>query len=251
MDSLPETLRDDLERALALQNTLLDRATGKGDDEFAYKQLRHYFINLTSISDLLPQFIRTCRSLSQFWQHIKKIEGYAQRREAIWAEFQPLLDHLEEKNTFPADTFITEGLRSYDEAGVNEAWSKALDRRLTDPEGAITSSRTLLETVCKHILDDINVSYDRNFDMSELYKLVAKELKLAPDQHSEQIFKQILKGCSSVVNGLGTLRNRFGDSHGQGKKPVKPSDRHALLAVNLAGSVSIFLIQTWKNMRKT
>ncbi len=38
--------------------------------------------------------------------------------------------------------------------------------------------------------------------MSELYKLVAKELKLAPDQHSEQIFKQILKGCSSVVNGL-------------------------------------------------
>ena len=133
---------------------------------------------------------------------------------------------------------------------MNEAWSKALDRRLTDPEGAITSSRTLLETVCKHILDDINVSYDRNFDMSELYKLVAKELKLAPDQHSEQIFKQILKGCSSVVNGLGTLRNRFGDSHGQGKKPVKPSDRHALLAVNLAGSVSIFLIQTWKNMRK-
>lgn len=66
MDSLPETLRDDLERALALQNTLLDRATGKGDDEFAYKQLRHYFINLTSISDLLPQFIRHADHLASF-----------------------------------------------------------------------------------------------------------------------------------------------------------------------------------------
>ncbi|WP_410683969.1 abortive infection family protein [Citrobacter europaeus] len=250
MDSLLDTLHNDLERALALQNTVLDRATGKGDDEIAYKQLRHYFLNLTSLADLLPQFIRTCRSLSQFWQHVKKIEGYAARREMIWAEFQPLLDYLEGKSTFAADTSITEGLRNFDEAGVNEAWSKALDRRLTDPEGAITSARSLLETVCKHILDDIDVSYDRNFDMSELYKLVAKELKLAPDQHSEQIFKQILKGCSSVVNGLGTLRNRFGDSHGQGKNPIKPSDRHALLAVNLAGSVSVFLIQTWKNMKQ-
>lgn len=250
MNNILDSLKNDLERGIALQNILLDRATGKGDDDFAYTQLRQYFMNSTAYNELLPSFVRTCRSLSQFWQHINKTDGYAPRREIIWAEFQPLLDSIEGKNSTPADNHITDGLKSYDEAGVNEAWTKALDRRLTDPEGAITSARSLLETVCKHILDDIDVSYDRNFDMSELYKLVAKELKLAPDQHSEQIFKQILKGCSSVVNGLGTLRNRFGDSHGQGKNPIKPSDRHALLAVNIAGSVSVFLIQTWKNMKQ-
>lgn len=250
MNNILDSLKNDLERGIALQNILLDRATGKGDDDFAYTQLRLYFMNSTANNALLPSFVRTCRSLSQFWQYINKTNGYAPRREIIWAEFQPLLASLEGKNTTPADNHITDGIKSYDEAGVNEAWTKALDRRLTDPEGAITSARSLLETVCKHILDDINVSYDRNVDMSELYKLVAKELKLAPDQHSEQIFKQILKGCSSVVNGLGTLRNRFGDSHGQGKNPVKPSDRHALLAVNLAGSVSVFLIQTWKKMKE-
>lgn len=250
MNNILDSLKNDLERGIALQNILLDRATGKGDDNFAYTQLRQYFMNSAAYNELLPSFVRTCRSLSQFWQHISKTNGYAPRREIIWAEFQPLLDSLEGKNSTPADNHITDGLKSYDEAGVNEAWTKALDRRLTDPEGAITSARSLLETVCKHILEDIEVSYDRNFDMSELYKLVAKELKLAPDQHSEQIFKQILKGCSSVVNGLGTLRNRFGDSHGQGKNPIKPSDRHALLAVNLAGSVSVFLIQTWKNMKQ-
>ncbi|WP_368525376.1 abortive infection family protein [Enterobacter asburiae] len=250
MNNILDSLKNDLERGIALQNIMLDRATGKGDDDFAYTQLRQYFMNSTAYNELLPSFVRTCRSLGQFWQNINKTNGYAPRREIIWAEFQPLLDSLEGKNSTPADNHITDGLKSYDEAGVNEAWTKALDRRLTDPEGAITSARSLLETVCKHILDDIDVSYDRNFDMSELYKLVAKELKLAPDQHSEQIFKQILKGCSSVVNGLGTLRNRFGDSHGQGKNPIKPSDRHALLAVNLAGSVSVFLIQTWKNMKK-
>ncbi|MGL5239590.1 MAG: abortive infection family protein [Kluyvera ascorbata] len=250
MNNLLETLNNDLERALALQNTLLDRATGNGEDDIAYLQLRHYFLNSTSFADQLPQFVRTCRSLSQFWQHIKKTDGYAPRREIIWDAFQPLLDSIEGKNTSPADIHITDGLKSYDEAGVNEAWAKALDRRLTDPEGAITAARTLIETVCKHILDDRNVTFDRNTDMSELYKLVAKELNLAPEQHTEQIFKQILGGCSAIVNGLGTLRNRLGDAHGNGRKPAKPSDRHALLAVNLAGSMCVFLIQTWKSLQK-
>lgn len=247
MDSLLDTLQNDLERALALQNILLDRATGKGDDEVAYKQLRHYFLNSTSLTNHLPQFVRTCRSLSQFWQYIKQTESYAPRRKIIWDEFQPLLDFLEHKNASPSDILITDGLKSYDEAGVNDAWAKALERRLRDPEGAITAARSLVETVCKRILDDLNVTYDRNTDMSELYKLVAKELNLAPEQHTEQIFKQILGGCSAIVNGLGTLRNRLGDAHGTGRKPTKASDRHALLAVNLAGSMSVFLIQTWKN----
>ncbi|MDW2744817.1 abortive infection family protein [Atlantibacter subterraneus] len=250
MNNLLDSLNNDFERALALQNTLLDRATGKGEDDIAYLQLRNYFLNYTSFADHLPQFVRTCRSLSQFWQHIKKTDGYASRREIIWTEFQPLLDMLEGKNSSPSDNHITEGLKSYDEAGVNEAWAKALDRRAEDPEGAITAARSLIETVCKHILDDRNITYDRNTDMSELYKLAAKELNLAPDQHGEQIFKQILKGCSSVVNGLGTLRNKYGDAHGIGKKPPKPADRHALLAVNLAGSMAVFLIQTWQKFNQ-
>lgn len=246
MNDLLDTLNNDLERAIALQNILLDSATGKGDDDIAYTELRNYFLNSTSLSSLLPQFVRTCRSLSQFWQHIKKTEGYAARRVIIWAEFQPMLDILEGKNISPSDNHITDGLKSYDEAGVSEAWTKALARRLSDPEGAITAARSLIETVCKHILDDRKITYDRNTEMSELYKLVSKELNLAPEQHTEQIFKQILGGCSAIVNGLGTLRNRLGDAHGNGRKPVKPSDRHALLAVNLAGSMCVFLIQTWQ-----
>jgi hypothetical protein len=40
----------------------------------------------------------------------------------------------------------------------------------------------------------------------------------------------------TLVNGLGTLRNRLSDSHGRGGKRVKPSPRHASLAVNTAGA---------------
>ncbi|WP_374616776.1 abortive infection family protein [Thauera aminoaromatica] len=55
----------------------------------------------------------------------------------------------------------------------------------------------------------------------------------------------MLGGVTSVVHGLGAMRNRLGGAHGQGKKPVRPAPRHAQLAVNLAGTAALFVIETW------
>jgi hypothetical protein len=79
-----------------------------------------------------------------------------------------------------------------------------------------------------------------------LYSITANQLNLAPQNHHEEIFKQILGSCQSVVNGLGSLRNKVGDAHGKGIRYVKPKERHAKLAVNLAGSLSSFLLDTFK-----
>jgi hypothetical protein len=62
----------------------------------------------------------------------------------------------------------------------------------------------------------------------------------------EPVFKQILGGCTAVVEGLGALRNRLGDAHGGGIRRVRPLPRHAQLAVNLAGSMTSFLVATWE-----
>jgi hypothetical protein len=78
-----------------------------------------------------------------------------------------------------------------------------------------------------------------------LYKAVATKLNIAPSQHTEDAFKRILGGATSVVEGLGSLRNKIGDAHGQGGKPIRPGARHAQLAVNLAGTMATFLIETW------
>jgi hypothetical protein len=129
---------------------------------------------------------------------------------------------------------------------ISEAWSKALDRRHNDPDGAITAARTLLESVCKHILDERHVEYGDNADLPKLYGLTSKELNVAPSQHTEDAFKKILGGAHSVVDGLANLRNRLGDAHGQGKRPVKPLSRHADLAVNMAGSMASFLLATYE-----
>ena len=90
------------------------------------------------------------------------------------------MEVLERGGLIPSDEFVTKGIKKIDSAHVQAAWSKALDRRVSDPEGAITSARTLIETVCKHILDDMNVQYDDAVDLPKLYKETAKVLNLAP-----------------------------------------------------------------------
>lgn len=145
----------------------------------------------------------------------------------------------------PADPLISQTLISFDESGVHHAWQKALDRRASDPEGAITAAKSLLESVCKHIIDEAGGSYGDHDDLPKLYHTAAECLNLAPSQHSEEVFKKILGSCQSVVGNLAGLRNKLGDSHGQGKRHVKPQARHAELAVNLAGTMAMFLVSTW------
>jgi hypothetical protein len=104
----------------------------------------------------------------------------------------------------------------------------------------------LLEATCKHILDEAGVTYDPRADLPKLYALVGERLRLSPSQHVEKVFKQVLGGCTAVVEGLGAIRSKLGDAHGQGKRTVKPAPRHAELVVNLAGSMASFLASTWE-----
>lgn len=235
-----------VEKVETLQNMLVAHATG-GSADGDYEGLRRELLNNSLTKGGLPRFVHTCRNLFQFWQFIKyKFGTYVERREYLWGEFRPLLEALESRPNTPVQPSDEQILSKLSGEAVQTVWHRALERRVSDAEGAITSARALLETVCKHILDDVSVPYDDNSDLPKLYRLTSEALNIAPSQHTEQVFKQILGGCTSVVEGLGALRNRLGDAHGGGKKRVKPAPRHAQLAVNLAGAMTSFLVATWE-----
>ena len=133
---------------------------------------------------------------------------------------------------------------------VREAWTKTLERAPGDPEGAITSARTALESVCKHILEESDIEDKSKGDLVKLYKATAGELKLSPGGYSEDIFKQILGGCAGIAAGLAGLRNAYGDSHGKGKSHPRPQPRHARLAINATMTLAEFLIETYETRQK-
>jgi hypothetical protein len=236
-----------LEKVETLSSRLIRFATGGAwNEDPTYKQLRSELIANPRVKAKLPSFILKCRDIGAFWSFIKaEFSTYEGRRQYLRAEFEPLLSMLESQATFPEQN-ISGAIAVLDSEHIADAWSKALDRRSTDAEGAITAARTLLESVCKHLLDARGIAYAETDDLPRLYGMTAEQLNLAPNQHTEQIFKQILGNCQSVVQGLGALRNRLSDAHGKGKLAARPAPRHAELAVNLAGTMATFLVSTWQ-----
>lgn len=230
-----------------MEGILIACATGGSSETRIYEHLRREFMTDPAVRDLLPNFVRTYRNLGSFWPFIKhEAATYAERRQIISAAFTPLMDYLEGRDAAPVDSIASDVLETFDPDGVHAVWVKALARRTSDPEGAITIARTLLETVSKRILDELGESYTDKDDLPKLYANAAKALNLAPNQHSEEPIKAILGGAMNLVNGIGTLRNRLSDSHGRGGRlPVKPSPRHASLAVNTAGAIATFLVDTF------
>lgn len=245
LDDIPTSI---LERVAMIESLMTARATGDvSADNRAYEHLRRELLADPAIKDLLPSFVRTHRTLNSFWPYIQGEAGtYAGRRKIIVDAFTPLVDHLEGVGRVPGDAVASDTLQSFDAEGVHAVWLKALARREKDPEGAITMARTLLETVTKRILDELDETYADEDDLPKLYSSAAAALNLAPNKHTLEPIKAILGSAMNLVNGIGTLRNRLSDAHGRGGKlPVRPSPRHAKLAVNTAGAIATFLVETY------
>jgi len=243
-----ESLYKKVER---LQDLLITVSTGGCEDDNLYRELRRDLLSDSLIGSLLPKFLSENRTLAQFWEYIKHEKStYLERKKLLWDSFSPILNLIESSISNPGEVVISDKLQKLNQEFIQQEWRKALSRKTADPEGAITSSRTLIETVCKFILDEFNVIYQDDLELPRLYKLTAANLNLAPEQHHEVIFKQILGGCHSVVEGLGSLRNKLSDSHGKHKRTIKPSAKHAELAVNLAGSMTTFLIDSFTERKQ-
>jgi hypothetical protein len=118
-----------------------------------------------------------------------------------------------------------------------------------DYDGSITNARSIVEAVLIEIecrLDPSPPSYDG--DLGKLYKRVQKSLNLDPAQASlTDTLRQILSGLTSIVAGLGALRNRAGDAHA---RPFKPERHHAKLAANAAKTLVDFLFDTYEYQKR-
>jgi len=130
------------EHVETFQNSLLAHATGGSFDNAEYQRMRTALMN--ALGDKLPKFVRVNRDTSQLWAYFKKTSPtYQGRREHIWGEFGPLLAELEGRHRAPGDGEVTDALSVLSSDSVRLAWDRALERRVREPDAAITSARTL------------------------------------------------------------------------------------------------------------
>ena len=62
----------------SIKNMMVARATGSPEGGKDYKIVRGQLVGNVLISDRLPRFVKTCRTLDEFWGHIREVsETYA------------------------------------------------------------------------------------------------------------------------------------------------------------------------------
>jgi hypothetical protein len=121
-----------------------------------------------------------------------------------------------------------------------------------DPDLAIGTSKELVETCCKTILQERGIEFNDNWELTKIVKETYRQLKLSPDDIPETIkasdtIKRLLSNLATVTQGLAELRNSYGTGHGKSAKAKGLSSRHAKLAAGVATTLAIFLFETHKN----
>jgi hypothetical protein len=123
-----------------------------------------------------------------------------------------------------------------------------------DPAAAIASSKELVESVCKVVLDDYELGYRSKDDLLDLYKLAAKALNLNAESvpgsaKGSQAAQGALRSLVTTVQRLAELRNELGLGHGR-SRASQALERHARLAFNSATAVGDFMLATWHERRR-
>jgi hypothetical protein len=119
----------------------------------------------------------------------------------------------------------------------------------SDPAAAIGSSKELLESVLKAILEDHEVGYKNGEELMDLYKKVQGSLGLntgavPDDAKGSKAAVKALRALVTTVQSLAELRNALGTGHGPSRRSAALT-RHARLAFNSSLAVTTFLLDTW------
>lgn len=121
----------------------------------------------------------------------------------------------------------------------------------TSPTDAIGSAKELIEAVCKDILERSGETPDKAASPSALVRQTLKCLELAPDDIPERsrgldAIRGTLNSLGNIAHQIDELRALYGSGHGRASSARGLTPRHARLAVGSAGTLCLFLVETFE-----
>lgn len=146
--------------------------------------------------------------------------------------------------------FVMHGARDAMAAGLVhiEEQVKGIEQAVGENPGlAFDLAKTLIESVCRAVLDERSVDYAPSDDLPKLFKVASQHLPFLPSTESEasdvrKSLQQTLSGLSTAIQGICELRNNCGfASHGSGSPRPVMETVQALLAAEAADTIVGFL----------
>jgi len=156
---------------------------------------------------------------------------------------------LSRKGSKPALEQIAAAAGSLDLPELQRQIQRLQDAVENDPSLAIGTTKELVETVCRTILEQRNIEVPDDADIGQLVKETRKALGLVPESipsaaRGAETVRRLLSNLGNVAQGLGELRNLYGTGHGKTGATRGLAPRHARLAVGAAATLTTFLLET-------
>lgn len=124
----------------------------------------------------------------------------------------------------------------------------------SNPGDAIGKAKELVESCCKTILEESNMTIEDNWEIPRLIKETISTLDLLPARVQNSIVadsvKKLLGNLSQIPFQLATIRNKMGTGHGKANSFTGLEPRHARLAVGAALTLCWFLWESFKKDNK-
>lgn len=134
-------------------------------------------------------------------------------------------------------------------AYVNGKITIMTDAIYKDTDLAIGTAKELLETTCKSILRQKDIEINNKWTLAQLVKATTNSLDFTPKEASapekaEKAIKQILGGITSIIQGVGELRNGYGTGHGKDANFKGLEIKYAKLLVGVVSEIVILYLAT-------
>lgn len=127
---------------------------------------------------------------------------------------------------------------------VKRLWFRTVGRLEKSPAAAITSARSMLESVCKLVLRGLG--QDPNLSAGDLPRLV-KQTREALGLGSGNV--QLAAAVSTAVQGVAEISNRTGDRHGtEAERDTSLAEARAV--VHFCFAVALYLLDVYRVSRR-
>ena len=134
-------------------------------------------------------------------------------------------------------------MKSGDFSSIEKEFERAIANINSDPHASVTAASSIIESSLKFYIEKFNLQMPRKMNVAILWAVVQPHLNLNSDPNLAGDQHKVLKGLSSIIDGVGAFRSHIGSAHGRGMNPPGIVVAEARLFVNAAHTIVVFIIE--------
>lgn len=144
----------------------------------------------------------------------------------------------------PISKTLEDYLRSGDFSSIEKEFERAVEHIHSDPHASITASCSIIEATLKFYIESFDdLVMPNKLNVMPLWSAVQPHLALNADATLAADQHKVLKGISSIIDGIGAFRSHIGSAHGRGSNPPSIVVAEARLVTNAAHTIVVYIME--------